>query len=119
MKSLRAISIISILLVAALDLASAQTWTPLTHQPAFAAGTALLLTDGRVLVHNTEFRAWWTLTPDLTGSYLNGTWKRAGALPAGYGPLYYSSAVLPDGRVVIMGGEYNLGKEVWTTLGAI
>jgi hypothetical protein len=41
-------------------------------------------------------------------------------MPAGYGPLYYASAVLPDGRVIVEGGEYNIsGSGVWTTLGAI
>jgi hypothetical protein len=34
--------------------------------------------------------------------------------------MYHASAVLPDGRVIIMGGEYNgSGTEVWTNLGAI
>jgi hypothetical protein len=98
---------------------SAQTWTPLTNQPKIGASTSLLLTDGRVLVQDYGARDWWTLTPDLTGSYLNGTWKRAGSLPKGYAPVYYASAVLPDGRVIIQGGEYNLELEVWTTLGAI
>ncbi len=39
-------------------------------------------------------------------------------LPAGYAPLYFGSAVLPDGNVIIEGGEYNNGQSVWTTLGA-
>jgi hypothetical protein len=119
MKSLRPMFVICVVLIAALGSAIAQTWTPLTHQPTFAASTALLLTDGRVLVQGSGARAWSILTPDATGSYINGTWKRAGLLPAGYAPLYYASAVLPDGRVVVIGGEYNLGQEVWTTLGAV
>jgi len=43
-----------------------------------------------------------------------------------YAPLGNASAVLPDGRVIVMGGEYNwLGNiysnrdPVWTSLGAI
>src|SRR5690349_15378187 len=28
-------------------------------------------------------------------------------MPAGYAPLYYASAVLADGRVIVIGGEYN------------
>ena len=36
-----------------------------------------------------------------------------------YSPLYHSSAVLPDGRVIIMGAEYNFFNLVWTNLGAI
>jgi hypothetical protein len=42
----------------------------------------------------------------------------AGTAPAGYNPLYFASQVLPTGQVVIVGGEYNNGIAVWTTLGA-
>jgi hypothetical protein len=101
-------------------LAGAQTWTPLNHQPSFGASTALLLTDGTVMVQAIESGVWWRLTPDNTGSYVNGTWTQLASMPAGYGPLYYASAVLPDGRVVVEGGEYNnSGGAVWTALGAI
>jgi hypothetical protein len=64
-------------------------------------------------------RNWWLLTPAKSGSYVNGTWSKAGTLPSDYAPLYYASAVLPDGRVIIMGGEYNFPKDAWTNLGAI
>jgi hypothetical protein len=106
--------------LAFIAVAGAQTWTPLTHQPSFRASTALLLTDGTVMVHAYEGTDWWRLTPDNTGSYVNGTWSKLASLPAGYSPLYYASAVLPDGRVVVEGGEYNFtGGPVWTALGAI
>ncbi|HEY1873796.1 MAG TPA: kelch repeat-containing protein, partial [Steroidobacteraceae bacterium] len=39
--------------------------------------------------------------------------------PADYSPLYHASAVLPDGRVIIEGGEYNHLQAVWTNQGAI
>jgi hypothetical protein len=108
------------LLLAFSTLAGAQTWTPLTHQPSFGASTALLLTDGTVMVHQVEGSAWWRLTPDNTGSYVNGTWTQLASLPPGYTLLYYGSAVLPDDRLMIQGGEYNGGStEVWTNLGAI
>ena len=97
----------------------AQTWTPLTNQPTFPASTPVLLTDGSVLVQESAGKHFWKLTPDMNGSYVNGTWSKGGVLPKGYSPLYYASAVLPDGRVVVIGGEYNLGAEDWTTLGAI
>ncbi len=65
-------------------------------------------------------RAWWRLTPDNTGSYVNGTWTQLASDPSGYGPLYYASAVLPNGMVVVNGGEYNLStRAVETNLGAI
>src|SRR6266404_5394909 len=50
-------------------------WTPLINQPSFfASAGAFLLTDGRVLVEDAQLTdvAWWTLTPDNTGSYING-----------------------------------------------
>src|SRR5690242_12624841 len=99
--------------------AAAQTWTPLVNQPPFAAGNPLLLTDGTVIAHNTCAPDWWKLTPDARGSYVNGTWSKVASLPDGYAPLYFSSAVLPDGRVIAEGGEYNNCNAVWTTLGAI
>jgi len=34
--------------------------------------------------------------PDEFGSYVNGTWTQLASTPAGYSPLYHSSAVLPD-----------------------
>jgi hypothetical protein len=101
-------------------------WTPLTNQPTFlddvnCAGAAnpLLLTDGTVMVQEGGCQQWWRLTPDASGSYANGTWSQLATLSADYSPLYHSSAVLPDGRVIIEGGEYNFFNPVWTTLGAI
>jgi len=42
-------------------------------------------------------------------------------MPSGYAPLYYASAVLADGRVVTIGGEYNVtgNSAADTNLGAI
>ena len=40
-------------------------------------------------------------------------------LPTGYGPLFFGSAVLPDGRVIVEGGEYNQYGGGFTKLGAI
>ncbi|MGA2646318.1 MAG: hypothetical protein ABSF15_16525 [Candidatus Sulfotelmatobacter sp.] len=101
-------------------------WTPLTNQPIFiddvncaGASNPLLLTDGTVIVQSGGCQEWWRLTPDDTGSYVNGTWSQLASLPSDYSPLYHSSAVLPDGRVIIMGGEYNFFNPVWTNLGAI
>jgi hypothetical protein len=116
------IELVALLLVA--TLAGAQTWTPLTHQPGFGATTALLLTDGTVMVQQAVSGygtgQWWRLTPSNTGSYLNGTWSQLASMPPGYAPTYYASAVLADGRVIVEGGEDNNGTiQAETALGAI
>ena len=105
----------------------AATWTPLVHQPCsagqpcFTAGATLLLTDGRVLVHSEQASTsdWYTLTPDRYGDYSQGFWTKVASLPPGYSPLYFASAVLPDGRAIIAGGEYNNGVQVWINRVAI
>lgn len=96
-------------------------WAPVQHVPAgLAASAPLLLTDGSVLVHDTDATDWWKLTPDGKGNYTTGTWTEVRSTPYTYGPQYYASAVLPDGKVVVIGGEYNLSSdEVWTNLGYI
>jgi hypothetical protein len=94
-------------------------WQPLTNNVAISYSNPLLMTDGTVIMHNASAQDWWKLTPDINGSYVNGTWSQIASLPAGYGPLYFGSAVLPDGRVVINGGEYNLGQAADTNKGAI
>jgi hypothetical protein len=100
---------------------AAQTFTAITNVPAGASpGVALVLTDGRVITEDADLGTWHTLTPDNTGSYRTGTWTTIAKMPAGYTPLYFASAVLPDGRLIAEGGEYNGGgTEVWTSLGAI
>jgi hypothetical protein len=95
--------------------------------------TPLLLTDGRVMVQyrgglpgGHRWQDWYALTPGTKGCYslspadcggagLVATWKEMASLttitsptvPA-YGPNAFASAVLPDGNVIIEGGESNL-----------
>ncbi|MGA2597916.1 MAG: kelch repeat-containing protein [Bryobacteraceae bacterium] len=83
------------------------SWGSLAHQPGFGAGTMLLLTDGTVMCQNSDTDQWWKLTPDISGSYVNGTWSALANSPNS--PLYFASAVLRDGRVFVAGGEYNAG----------
>ena len=99
--------------------ASVSPWQALTNNLVISPHNPLLMTDGTVIVHNQMAQDWWKLTPDINGSYVNGTWSQIASLPAGYGPLYFGSAVLPDGRVIINGGEYNFGAFAWTNRGAI
>jgi hypothetical protein len=113
------------------------TWANLTNgfpgtgstaNPAIASNvkgpdTALLLTDGSVIMHDICTPSWFRLLPLNTGtfanSYINGQWSATaindnaalaamigtGTVADNYGPLFYASAVLPDGRVIVNGGE--------------
>ena len=102
-------------------------WTPLKNPAPFGTpGTMLLESNGTVLVHdepdnNTTggTNAWWKLTPAANGSYVDGTWSKIASMPADYAPLYFGSAILPDGRMIVEGGEYNGEKAEWTDQGEI
>ncbi len=94
------------------ELANLNTWS---NGPA----TALLMTDGTVLVQDYCTPNWYRLTPDSTGSYQNGKWSTVAPMPSSYGPLYFASAVLPDGKLIVNGGEYNFCVGTETALGAI
>jgi len=120
MKFVRVLLLFVALLLCCFKAALGQTWQLVTTTGApTGAGVQLLLTDGSVLVHQMMTSGWYKLTPDSAGNYATGTWSRVADMPADYGPLYFSSAVLKDGRVVVVGGEYNFGSAVWTTKGAI
>jgi hypothetical protein len=98
-----------------------QVWTPVTASAPFTqngAGTPVLMMDGTVMIQD-NYESWYRLTPDAYGSYINGTWSQAPSLPGGYAPLYFADAVLPDGRLIIEGGEYNFFNQTETNLGAI
>ena len=80
----------------------------------------MVMTDGTVLIHEDNTGTWERLTPDSSGSYVNGTWSAVASMPSGYQPPYYSSQILPNGQLLVEGGEYNgSGTEVWTKQGAI
>lgn len=123
MKAFRTLAIALLTLLVCLGIASSQEpstskWQELTNAPSFEADTPLLLTDGTVMVHQYQSTKWWRLTPSITGSYLAGTWSELASAPSGYEPLYFASAVLADGNVVVEGGEYD-GNQSETNNGAI
>ncbi len=107
--------------------AGSGVWATITPPTGFNPGSMLLLTNGSVMIHADNSDQWELLTPDASGSYVNGSWSALpnspciGASPCTpYAPQYYGSAVLSDGRVVIQGGEYNgSGTTAETTDGAI
>ena len=124
MRLLQSLGMAVVVCVLGVSLASAQFWTPLNNPPGANVGVMIQLRDGRILVHEEQAgnsQNWHILTPDSTGSYINGTWSSGGTLPAGYSPWYFSSQVLVGSgkNVLVEGGEYNNGSAAWTTLGAL
>ncbi len=139
LSSVCAISLVFLAVLGSVATSDGQTWTPLNNAPPVSVGAMLLLTDGRVLVHEepncsgsgcvsttNAYNNWYTLTPDSTGSYINGTWAQVASTPTSptnYAPLFFSSAVLPDGKVAIQGGEYNCPSancaDAWQSNGAL
>ena len=109
----------ALVLVAMTGASLAQSVQTLKNQPADGMQMSFQLTDGTVLVQGYGSSDWWKLTPDINGSYLNGTWSQMASLPSGYSPDDFASAVLADGRVIIEGGEYNFGNFALTNQGAI
>lgn len=104
-------------------------WQSLTNTAPTNIGAVLLLTDGTVVGHEEPDTVqslatvnWYRLTPDMNGSYVNGTWSQIATLPSNYCPLFFASAVLPDARLLVEGGEDNtcdMQHESFTNQGAI
>ncbi len=108
------------LAAALLSRAQAQTLTPLVNAPpADGIVYGYLMTNGQVLLQGGNLSDWYTLTPDANGSYIDGTWAQVASLPAPYAPDATSGAVLPDGRVLVTGGEYNGGSFALDTESAV
>jgi hypothetical protein len=118
------------MLIGGISLAHGQSWAQVPNFPGLGAGTSLLMTDGTVIVEEMSAQAsqggfatgrWFHLHPGSNGGYNDGTWTQIVPLPAGYAPLYFASAVLPDGRIFVEGGEYNGSSltHVNSALGAI
>src|ERR1017187_4038316 len=84
------------------------TWTQVAHKAPGPVELMLLLADGTVMAANSSTSSnWYRLTPDIHGSYANGTWSTLASMHDTR--LYYSSDVLTDGRVFVAGGEYGTG----------
>ncbi len=84
------------------------SFSALANQPPEPGYLTMLLTDGSVLMQsNNDAGVFYELTPDSAGSYVNGSWRKISSPPAGYAPYAGAEAVLADGRVLWVGGEYN------------
>ncbi len=85
------------------------TWVFYVFCSSADGGPLFQLTDGTVLMNECAngygTHRWWKLTPDSTGSYANGTWTRMA--DSANGRKYFASAVLADGRLLVIGGEYS------------
>ncbi|HEX4738552.1 MAG TPA: hypothetical protein VH331_13425 [Allosphingosinicella sp.] len=90
------------------------TFRTLANQPPVPVYFAMLLTDGTVMVQadptgqpGGSAGDFYRLTPDSNGDYAGGTWAHMPSPPTGYEPYASAEAVLADGRVLFVGGEYN------------
>ena len=63
------------------------------------------MTDGTILVQSYNGQSWSKLTPDITGSYIDGTWTTLASAPIAR--LYFADQVLPNGKFWVTGGEYS------------
>ena len=70
-----------------------------------AFDVTLQLSNGDLMLHSAGVSAnWFELAPDNAGSYADGTWTQLA--PMHVARLYFSSDVLPNGDVFVLGGEY-------------
>jgi len=86
------------------------TWTALSNSPPGPAGHFLLLSDGSVIAEDLSTNwgpGWFRLTPDIHGSYANGTWSTF--TPMNFARLDFASAMLTNGNLFVAGGEYAEG----------
>jgi hypothetical protein len=82
------------------------TWASLTNMAPDFPGTMQLLSNGKVMIQGySPGNDFMLLSPDSSGSYTNGTFTFTA--PMSTPRLYYSSNLLPTGKLFIMGGEYS------------
>ncbi|MBS1635195.1 MAG: T9SS type A sorting domain-containing protein [Bacteroidetes bacterium] len=128
------LTFLSVLFSFAFKAQTTGTWTPVATQGLNSnAGVMLLLTDGSVICKTDAGssdgvgNSWNRLTPDASGSYVNGSWSFIAQMIDSR--LYFSSQVLRDGTVYVAGGEYGTGGgngeiyypqyDIWGTAGTV
>ena len=102
----------------------AGSWTTLANNipDPDGAQVMLLLSDGTVMTRGggpNASKLWYQLKPDSTGSYVDGAWSSLASM--GLERLFFSSDVLPSGKVFVVGGEYSgpAGDQNFTKTGEI
>jgi hypothetical protein len=91
-------------------------WIQMTNTPGGTYfGHMHLLTDGTVMSENgssdyTIGPTWSRLTPDIHGSYVHGTWSTTASM--NYTHEDFASQVLPNGKLMVAGGEYGTGGSI-------
>jgi hypothetical protein len=95
------------------------TWQPLAATNPASGPTdtqlALVLSDGTLMIQpqGVPTNAWYRLTPDATGNYATGTWS---ALPSmNVARWTSSSAMLQDGSVFVLGGDWSSAGRLTNT----
>lgn len=89
------------------QLHAAGTWSALVNPSPGTPQFMVLLTDGTVMCQSGGSANWYRLSPDLHGSYVNGTWSTI--TPMHDTRRFMATQVLRDGRVFVAGGEYGTG----------
>ena len=86
------------------------TWTPLTNllPDTFGPAAEMMLSDGTAMILGggdvVASKNWYKLTPDASGSYINGTFSPRASMSLER--LFFGSNVLPSGKVFLVGGEF-------------
>ncbi|HEY2083369.1 MAG TPA: kelch repeat-containing protein, partial [Verrucomicrobiae bacterium] len=83
------------------------TWASLASAPPLGVNHAMLLSDGTVYTDNGNGQCC-RLTPDIHGSYRNGTWTHLSTMNDAR--LFFASQVLTSGNIFVAGGEYGTGR---------
>ncbi len=106
------LTLATVSLLSSSNMVAQGTWTQVVaNAPNYNMGVMLLMTDGTVISKDDagsgSGTGWNKLTPDIHGSYVNGTWSSIASM--NYDRLFFPTQVLPDGKVFAAGGEYGAG----------
>src|ERR1700752_4031471 len=69
------VSLFALLFLVSAGRGNAASWSKLTSPAPSSIQLMVQMTDGTILVQSYDGQSWMKLTPDATGSYINGTWS--------------------------------------------